>query len=59
MDEKYRVYAVAIPDTEDDFLQTIAGNGSVMSWSEITSDATEDDTAIAVVEAVSGWWQSL
>lgn len=56
MDEKFRVYAVAIPDTEEAFLSL---TGSVAAWDEVTTDATTAEIADIAIEQVRNWWQSL
>lgn len=58
MEEKYRVYVIAIPDAEDAFLE-VTGSGWIHSWDEITTEASDAETADAVMENVVRWWQSL
>jgi hypothetical protein len=57
-EEKLRVYAIAIPDTEEAFLE-VTGGDWVHSWDEITTDAVDDQLADAVIDNVVTWWKSL
>jgi len=51
---EYRVYAVAIPNTDDDFTR-LATN--VVEWAEITgTEAVDEKTAIDLVQQSQNKW---
>lgn len=56
--DKYRAYAVVIPDDDESF-EALMVEGPVISWGEITTEATTIEIAEVAIEEVSEWWKSL